>query len=146
MPAALEDGVSISAGSHLVTVNQSLPGGRRRGSNPIVGGLRPRLTSAATSGLARVNPADPASAVTGQVDLTGVLMGRGADDVIVAFFRNGRVVRAFDEFTRPPGPPFQQQMRLDVRAAHNVPPGAYRVILRVNGQQAAQSPQVNWSV
>jgi hypothetical protein len=139
---ALADGTRISAGSHVVVVTQALPGGRRRKSNVLVGGLRPRLDSAVPSNLVRVQPAIPNSPVRGRITLTGVLLGTADDEVYVALYRAGRVVRMYDELTRPPAVPPQTELRLEITDATAVPPGEYHLILRVNGRQARNSPLV----
>lgn len=137
--ASLDSGETISAGNHPVSVVLTLPGGRRRSSNLLVGGLRPRLDSATPSGLA----AGVGGTVTGTLDLAGALLGSEDDDVVVALYRDGAVAAAFETFVRPPGPPFQQALQLQITAANALPAGSYLVILRVNGQQAPSSPLVD---
>jgi hypothetical protein len=136
--AALADGTAISAGNHPVTVAQALPSGRRRHSNMLVGGLKPRLDTAVPGALALTAE----GWITGTIELTGSLLGTDQDDVFVALYRDGAVVRTFDVFVRPVAPPPQIQMQLQITAGAQVPPGAYRVILRVNGQQARTSPEI----
>ena len=53
---------------------------------------------------------------------------------------NGKVIRIFDQFTRPT--PDQKTLRLTIPTEGAVNKGSYRVILRVNGQQAWNSPEV----
>ena len=148
LPDAVTDGAILSAGNHVITVARQLPSGRYRQSNPLVGGLLPRLDAAVPSLLARTVPADADSPIIGRLDLTGRLLGTAEDDISIAFYRDGRVVRAFD--TAVPivlvPPPFQAALRLDVPVAGQLPPGDYRIILRVNGQQAVNSPLVRWRV
>jgi hypothetical protein len=129
---------TISAGNHPVTVAQALPSGRRRHSNMLVGGLKPRLDTAVPGALALTAE----GWITGTIELTGSLLGTDQDDVFVALYRDGAVVRTFDVFVRPVAPPPQIQMQLQITAGAQVPPGAYRVILRVNGQQARTSPEI----
>ena len=74
--------------------------------------------------------------------LTGVLLGTADDEVYAALYWNGRVVRMYDEFTRPPGATPQTELRLEITNETAVPPGTYHLILRVNGQQAKDSPAV----
>lgn len=144
LPATLNAGTTISAGSHPVAVVQTLASGRRRSSNLLVGGLRPRLTGAIATGLTRVHPLDPSSSVFGMLELNGFLLGTAADDVFVALYADGHVVRAFDVVT-PVAPP-QTKLQVTIDTDHAVPPATYRVILRVNGQQAIGSPAVSWIV
>jgi hypothetical protein len=85
--------------------------------------------------------------VFGFVDVTGNLLGLPSDDVFLAFFKNGKVVRMTDDIVPPVGPPPPPQtgLRFRVTAENAIPPGTYTMILRVNGQQARNSPQVIWT-
>lgn len=141
---SLADGVRLSAGSLTISVVQPLPNGRRRTSNPEIGGLRPRCDDAVPSGLTRTVPADPASPVFGNLDVTGALLGTADDEVYLVFHDGRAVVAMFDDFVRPAGPPFQTAFQLQVLQARAIPPGEYRVLLRVNGEQAVTSPLVVW--
>jgi hypothetical protein len=138
----------ISAGNHPISVVQTLQTGRRRSSNLLIGNLLPRLDKAVTDSLTRFDPTDATSKVFGNIDMEGVLLGTKEDDIFLALYREGKVVKAFDEFTvKPPPPPPppvqpQTQMRLEIKRDDAVPPGKYNVILRVNGQQAKNSPEM----
>lgn len=128
----------ISAGSHAVAVAQTLPTGRRRMSNLLIGNLLPTLDTVGISALVGGPP------ILFAVDLTGRLLGKREDDVYLALYRNGKTVKMFDSFAdaeqpppAPPDPP-QSEKRLKFEAG-TVPPGEYLVLLRVNGQQAKQS-------
>ena len=136
-------GAVMSAGSHPVSVVQTLRTGRRRQSNLLIGDLLPVLNAATPGVFNKRVPADPDSDVTGDITLTGVLMGTARDEVYVALYQNGRTVQLHDTFVfaPPPATP-QSSMTLHVAA---IPPGTYRVILRVNGAQAKSSPQVTLS-
>jgi hypothetical protein len=139
-------GTVISAGTHGLTVAQQLPSGRFRRSNPVVVGLRPVVSAAVPLGIARTVPADPASPVAGSIDLTGVLLGGPQDDVFVALYKSGATARVFDTFTTPPPPPPvtpQTRMRVPIPSSDPIEQGLYRVILRVNSQQARTSPTVD---
>lgn len=130
------DGTNISAGSHPLTIVQTLPGtGKRRASNMIVGNLVPTLETATV-----VAPPPP-TGVSVEIDLTGVLLGSAADDVILAFYQNGRVVKMYDELGNAPNAT-QTARRFAMPDTDTVPAGEYLLILRVNGQQAPQSPQI----
>lgn len=136
----ISGGNAISAGSHPVSVIQTLPNGRKRASNLLVGNLLPLLSSAVPNNLARVDLGDPASKIYGNIDLTGELLGTDEDDVFVALYQNGRVVKLFDELaTLTP----QTHRRVPIKQENPIPAGKYRVILRVNGQQAKNSPEVD---
>jgi hypothetical protein len=135
----------ISAGSHPVTVVQTLTGtGKKRKSNAVIGNLVPTLTAVATAGAVTVDAGPPRTAFA-TIDLAGVLLGLDADDAVLAFFRDGTVHRMFDVLTVPPGPPPAPQTgrRLEMMSGDAVPAGDYNMILIVNGQQAPQSPSVH---
>jgi hypothetical protein len=133
--ASIAGGGIISAGSHPLSVVQTLSTGRHRSSNLLIADLIPTLTGV------QFTPAGGAN-VEGTLTLTGVLLGRRDDDIIVALHRDGRVAKAFDELTVAPA---QDQLQLTITASHAVSAGRYRVILRVNGQQAQASPEVEFS-
>ncbi len=141
----------ISAGSYAVTVAQTLPGtGKKRKSNALVGNLVPTVTAA----LPNVPPppvpaanavtinAGPSRTAFARIDLTGELLGSDADDVILAFYQNGSVVKMIDVLAFPAAPA-QTQLRFAMAVGDAVPVGDYNMILIVNGQQAPQSPIVH---
>jgi hypothetical protein len=136
VPRSVGAGNVISAGSHTLAVVQTLPTGRERSSNLLIANVVPRLTSVSFA-------PDPNPNIQGLLTLNGVLLGGEGDDIRVALYRDGRVVKSFDEFTVVPA-----QDRLDltiptVDTVDTVPGGTYRIILRVNGQQAKDSPEVD---
>jgi hypothetical protein len=151
--AAIATGAAVSAGSHTVSVVQTLPTGKRRLSNALVGGLLPTLnTVAIAAGSLTVNPAPPppgAQTAFATIDLAGLLLGKRDDDCFLALYRDGATVRLFDTFTdeatpAPPAPvPPQSAKSLEMVIEESVPVGDYLVIYRVNGQQAKQSPVVS---
>jgi hypothetical protein len=117
-------GTAISAGEHPLTVRRRLSATRTRSSNLLAARLRPRVTSAAIVGSNLV--------------ITGLLLGTDADDVVIAFYQDGRTVRQFDTVTTTAN----QQTLTVATVATAVPAGSYRAILRVNNQQAKASPTV----
>ncbi|SFO68877.1 Protein of unknown function [Variovorax sp. OK605] len=124
------DGTVISAGEHPLIVRRRLSPTRTRSSNLVAARLLPTLTGAAMAG--------------GDLTLSGNLLGTDADDVIVALLRNGVAVRQFDTVIAsgaPAAPPWQRTLTVPGVAAA-VGAGVYRVVLRVNGQQARSSPDV----
>jgi len=137
-------GLDISAGSHALSVVQMLPGGRRRSSNLLVAALRPTLSTAMATGVA-ASPSPPN--VIGNINMEGKLLGREGDDIFVGLYRDGAIVKLLDDgFNFPAGPADaanQLQLTLVIQHGDTVPPGRYRVILRVNGQQATTSPEID---
>jgi len=132
------EGRTISAGSHPLSVVRTLPTGRRRSSNLLIANLLPKLTEVKFT-------ASGAPDERGTITLEGVLLGR-EDDILVALYQNGRVVRTFDEIeVVPPAQatdPEQTKLELLLKT-DDIQPGKYRVILRVNGQQAKASPELD---
>ena len=140
----------ISAGSHPVTVVQTLPGtGKKRKSNTVIGNLVPTLTNAMipASGLTVIpgTPPDIPDKAYATINLSGKLLGNKNDDVILAFYREARVYKMFDVFSTLPNPqpPLQPTRQLVMKDIDAVPTGDYHIILLVNGQQAPQSPIVS---
>lgn len=134
--AALLPPGPLRAGSHPVAVVQALPTGRLRSSNVLGGALLPVVTGATVSGL-HTTPTGTAAAA---VQLQGTLLGSADDDVFVALYRDGVVAASYD--APLVHAPDQQQLTLQIPDERGVPPGEYRVILRVNGEQARASPPV----
>jgi len=99
------------------------------------------------------SPPPSTTRVFGNIDLTGRLLAGTEDDILVALYRDGVIVKMLDEefnFTvpqppPPPDPPWTR-IRLEMKEPDAVPPGRYRIILRVNGQQAKNSPEVELPV
>lgn len=134
---------SISAGSHSVTVIQTLAGtGKKRASNAVIGNLVPTLTGATVSGLT-VHPIESDKRFA-TIQLSGLLLGSDDDEAILALYRDGRIYKMFDVLVSPAGPaPPRQTVRRRIMIADDaVESGEYLAILRVNNQQAPQSPQV----
>ncbi len=133
----------ISAGSHPLTVVQTLPTtGKKRKSNIAIGNLVPTVTGSVVTGLGP-DPDDPTRRIA-TIRLDGLLLGDGADDTILALYKDGVVHKTFDVLTVPPGPPppLQTKRQRVMVAKDGVKPDVYRAILLVNGQQAPQSPEV----
>ena len=148
----LLNGRLISAGSHPVSVFQVVPSGRRRSSNLLVANLLPILDAVTVSNLTPVEPANPNSDVYAQLDFQGSLLGTVEDDIFLALYRDGKTVKFFDALTvlpaSPPTPPapLQTHLQLAMQSSQALPPGEYRVILRVNAQQAKNSPTIALTV
>jgi hypothetical protein len=139
VPLALAAGNLLSAGSLPITAVQTLSTGRTYSSNAITGGLLPHVASATPSAVTPIN-LNPGAPVTATIDLQGILLGTPSDQVFLGLSSNGQVVRIFDQFTRPTAD--QKTLRLTIPKEAAVSKGSYRVILRVRGQQALNSPEV----
>ncbi len=128
-------GQSLSAGALPIFARQNLANGRSRYSEPIVGYLLPTVSTA--SGGPYV--ADTDGNLSGPVTITGELLGTASDDIVVAFYRDGAVALSIDVVTTNAA---QTVLTLAIAVAKPLAPGEYRVILRVNGQQAKNSPRL----
>ncbi len=122
----IASGTTLSAGEIPLVVRRRLSPTRTRTSNLVAARLLPTLNSAAL--------------VAGDLQLQGVLLGDDTDDVMVLFYResDGVTVHLFDTVVAAAN----QQTLSVAGAAAAVPAGSYRVILRVNNQQAKASPSV----
>lgn len=117
-------GSAIAAGEYPLSLRQLMPNGRYRVSNLLVAQLLPVVSSATLA--------------AGDLHITGLLLGRAEDDVLVALYQNGRVAGMFDSAAVS-----ADQKSLTVSgAASKTAAGSYLVIVRVNGQQARRSPAV----
>jgi hypothetical protein len=123
-PSTIAGGGLVSAGEHPLFVRRLLPGGRTRSSNLLIGALRPVVQTAAFGG--------------GALQITGQLLGREDDDILVVLQGEHGLMRLFE------GPALAgDQTTLNLAGvAAALTPGRYRVILQVNGQQARISPLI----
>ncbi len=121
----IADGGTLSAGEMPLVVRRRLSSTHTRTSNMLAAKLLPRV--------------DAVSLLAGTLTISGQLLGTDSDDVSVLLYRTDSVTaRLFDTF----GTTTNQQTLTVANAATGTPPGTYRVILRVNGQQALSSPSV----
>jgi len=120
----IASGAAISAGEHPLVVRRQITPTRTRSSNLLLMRLLPTVTAAALA--------------AGNLSISGVLLGTDSDDVVVAFYRNGRTARLFDTVTTS----VDQQTLGIANVTDGVPSGEYRVVVVVNGQQAKVSPVV----
>lgn len=141
VPTALQSGSVISAGEHPLVLKQYLPAtGRYRPSNLVVGALLPTVTAVVAAGLA----IDLSGFMSGTLTVSGFLLGKPEDAILLALYRDGAVAHLFEIVKTPPPPPdLQQQLVLTLAATSRVLSGRYQVMLIVNGQQARQSPNVD---
>jgi hypothetical protein len=138
VPVSINAGALLSAGSQPITAVQTIFG-HEFASNIVIGGLLPHLNTVTSSAVTPIN-ASPGAPVTAVLDLAGTLLSTASDAAYLGLSANGNVIRVFDQFTRPTAD--QKTLRLTIPTEAAVPPGTYRVILRINGQQALNSPAV----
>jgi hypothetical protein len=129
---------ALSAGSYPVTVTRPF-GGHVIRSNALLLHVLPKLSSVTASALASVHlPDDPR--VFGHLALSGERLGGVDDSIFVAFYGNGGLRFA----TEASGTAAQTSLDIDVPVGKALDPGTYRIILRVNGEQADDAISVNW--
>jgi hypothetical protein len=129
----------ISAGSHPLRVVQKLPENRRRSSNIMGVFLRPRVDNVEIT----LHSSGPN--VVADIVIDGRLLGTENDDIIVTLYDGENVVKMF-EFYESSGltitGSFQEQLTLNIAESDKISRGEYYIIVRVNGQQAKNSPKV----
>jgi hypothetical protein len=128
---------TLSAGAYLIRVAYVLPSGRRFSSNPVLGRLMPTLASANIPNPLGVSGANR----FGLLQLAGARLGGPDDSIFVSFYGGGTVALTMEAA----GTAAQTSLDVDVPVERAIPAGAYLIILRVNGEQAIQSPGVNWT-
>jgi len=134
---ALVDGDVISAGPHPLAVVRLLSGGRRRSSNLLEVRLLPTVDSVGSAAFTADDGSTSAHPLRkGTFEIDGTLLSTELDDVMVALYADGSIAASTDQVVALPGPA-QTRMRASVAG---VPPGSYRVIVRINGSQALNSP------
>lgn len=127
---------TLSAGSYLIRVARLLPSGRRFSSNPALGRLVPTLVSATVPNPLGVSGPNR----FGLLRLNGSRLGGPDDSIFVSFYR-GSVALTMEV----QGTAAQTNLDVDVPLESAIPAGDYLIILRVNGEQAIESPEVNWT-
>jgi len=122
----IASGATLSAGEMPLLVRRRLSPTRTRASNLLAARLLPTVTGAAV--------------LAGNLQIQGVLRGGDTDDIIVTVCRtsDGAAVQLFDTVTTAA----DQGTLVVTGAGAAVPAGSYRVVLRVNNQQARISPTV----
>jgi hypothetical protein len=125
----------LAAGSHAMTVVKILSNGRRFASNAALGRLRPTVVTAAHGALALQG-----SNLSGDLTLTGIRLGGTDDAIFVGFYRDGALHHLFEAA----GTVAQTTLILSILPAQAIPSGTYRILLRVNGEQATNAPLVDW--
>jgi hypothetical protein len=128
---------SLSAGSHAVTLVRILPNGRRQSSNAVLGRLRPVVTGATPGALSH----GTGGALFGNLTVNGARLGGTDDGVFVGFYGGG----ALQLLLEVPGTAGQTSLTVEVDEADALPGGNYRILVRVNGEQAVDAPEVNWT-
>lgn len=131
----------LAAAGYAVSVARVLPSGHTMTSTPLLGELAPVVSAVALNGpLVPASPA-PGAPLSGSFTVTGRQFGGTGASIFGALYREGAAVIQLE----PSAPASATSVTFTVPAAQALPPGPYRVLLRVNGQQAAASPELVWS-
>ncbi len=131
----IPDDVSLSAGSHIIRAVMTLEGDQELTSNAALGHFLPTLDSASSSGMSSA-----AGLAWGTLDLNGHYLGNDQDDIYVSFYRNGEVV-LMQQVTGSD----QTTLSLSIVEDDAIAVADYHIILRINGEQALNTPVVSWS-
>lgn len=127
---------ALSAGSNPVSVSRLLASGRRIHSNALLGKLLPTLDTASLAAIQGVSPTQ-----TRDLDLIGKRLGVDGDDIFVALYKDdGNQAHLFEAT----GVVAQTSLKVTIPEKKFPVAGTYLIILRVNGVQAMDSPQVVW--
>ncbi len=135
--AVIPADTQLSPGTHAIIAVSLSASGRRIHSNAIAGTLMPTLTGVVPGVLVP----DGGGNLSGSLTLNGERLGGPDDSIFVAFYRDG-AVQLMIEAT---GVAAQNTLTATVGVDEALPPGLYRIILRANGAQAVNMPEVNWS-
>ncbi len=126
----------LSARSYPITAVRVLPSGRRFSSNAVMGRLLPTLNTATPGTLT-----SSGSGLIGDLTLAGERLGGPDDSIFVAFYRDGSVALMLEAT----GTTAQTSLTVSVTADNSLASGLYLIILRVNGEQPINAPEVNWA-
>ena len=126
---------TLSPGSYPVRAVLKLAGDQEMSSNAVLGHLLPNLVSAAPGVLTNTG-----SNFYGDLTLTGDHLGGPNDSIYIGFYHN-RSIALMLEAT---GTNNQTSLVVSVPIDDALPEGDYFIILRVNGEQATNAPQISW--
>lgn len=132
----IPEDIDLSAGSHTITAIMQLDEDHSLNSNAVLGHLLPRLDAVTPGTLT-----DTAGMISGDLSLSGVRLGGVDDAVYVAFYADGKVALMLEAV----GTAAQTTLAVTVSPDDAIPAGPYYILLRVNGEQAADIHPVDWS-
>jgi len=128
---------TLSPGTYIIRSAYVLPSGRRFSSNAALGHLMPTVTAVSLPNPLGVSGSNR----FGLLRVTGSRLGGPDDMIFVSFYADGAVALTMEAT----GIAAQSVLNVDVPAGRAIPTGFYRIIVRVNGEQAVNSPEVNWT-
>lgn len=130
---------TLSAGAYPVVLVRVLDAGHQLTSNALLVHMLPVVTGA-TAGSRFPSPGD-ATRLVGTFTVQGTRLGGPDDNVLVALVGHGHTAWMLDV----PGTALQTGLAVTVDDAHALVPGSYAVIVRVNGEQAADTFVLDWT-
>ncbi len=136
---AIPDATALSAGAYPVVVSRTMPDGKLFTSNAVLGRLMPRVSNVVL-GPRTPAPGGPPVRLAGTFTINGHQLGGPEDAIFAALFRDGET-KLMLELT---GTAAQTSLNAAITDKQALPPGDYLLILRVNGEQAADSPAIGW--
>ncbi len=132
---------AIAADGYGLCIARTLPSGRKITSNAVLAELMPVVTGAAVDGaLTVLPPPGPAALRHGRFGVSGAQLGGTTGSVFATLFGGGQGHGLFE----PDPTSTMTQLDFTVSPEAALPPGDYAVVVRVNGQQAADSPILSW--
>jgi hypothetical protein len=128
----------IAAGAYPVSVGRTLPDGHLYTSNAVAGHLIPIVTAVNLVGALT----NVLGKLSGSFSVQGSQLGGPDGAAYAALYLNGKAQLLLEP--EPGGT--DTALAFVVSDAHALPPDAgYRVIVRTNGEQALDSPVLNWT-
>jgi Pvc16 N-terminal domain len=131
----------IAAAGYAVAVSRLLPSGHRMSSTPVLGELMPVVSGVVLNGALTAVNANPGAPLFGSFTVSGAQFGGPDEAIFAALFRDGQARIQLE----PAAPASATSVGFTVPSAQALPPGTYRVLLRVNGQQAVNAPNLVWT-
>jgi len=132
---------TLAAGAYAVRAARVLPSGRRFFTSAVLGRMAPTVTGVTVNAPLTVIAVNGQTRLHGSLTVSGRRLGGPEDAVFVSFYREGSVALVLEVSGSPP----QTSLVATVPSTQALPPGEYRLILRVNGEQGANSPAINWA-
>ncbi|MGZ5132483.1 MAG: DUF4255 domain-containing protein [Caldimonas sp.] len=131
----------IAADGYGLCIARTLPSGRKITSNAQLAELLPVVTGSALDGpLTVLPPPGPNALRHGSFHVDGSQLGGSSASAFATLFKDGTAHGLFE--ADPVST--MTQLAFTVPPAAALPPGDYAVVVRVNGQQAIDSPLLTW--
>lgn len=131
----------IAANGYGLCIARTLPSGRKITSNALLAELMPIVTGTSLNGALTVLPPPGPNALRhGRFRVAGTQLGGSSASAFATLFKDGTAHGLFEADAVST----MTQLDFTVPLAAALPPGDYAVVVRVNGQQAVDSPLLSW--